>query len=292
MWERLEKKLSKTIEVSDESPPPPYRHPNYQVHHSNSEPGRSFRNEEGIDRNMIVGSREKMLKRVELPIFDGGDAYGWFALAERFFTIGDYDERAKLDVVSVSLSGDVLSWFNSEMHRRRFRDWSEFKQKLIARFSKEKLRDPSQPFFAVKQTGSAAQYIHTFEDLSTQVTVLTDTQLEGIFMNGLKPEMREFVNMCKPVDLAEMISSAYQMEDSVLDKVVCREKQLENKGGNKQGFSKPYSSVKSTAVWPAKPQQEKPPENGSQRPQVRLTEAQIAEKKRLGLCFTCDEKWS
>lgn len=29
-----------------------------------------------------------------------------------------------------------------------------------------------------------------------------------------------------------------------------------------------------------------------QRPQVKLTESQIAEKKRLGLCFTCDEKWS
>lgn len=33
-------------------------------------------------------------------------------------------------------------------------------------------------------------------------------------------------------------------------------------------------------------------DNVAQRPQLRLTEAQIVEKKRLGLCFTCDEKWS
>lgn len=32
MCERLEKKLSKSIDVSNESPPP-HRHPNYQVHH-------------------------------------------------------------------------------------------------------------------------------------------------------------------------------------------------------------------------------------------------------------------
>ena len=208
MCARLEKKLSKSIEVPDDSPPP-YRHPNYQVHHSNMEPGRSVRMDEMGDRNSIVGSRERMLKRVELPIFDGTDPYGWFALAERFFRIGGFGERTKLEVVSVSLAKDVLSWFNSEMHRRTFRSWMEFKEKMIARFSKEKFRDPSQPFFAVTQTGSVAQYIHTFEDLSTQVTGLTDRQLEGIFMNGLKAEMREVVNMCKPVDLEEMISTAY-----------------------------------------------------------------------------------
>ena len=151
MCARLEKKLSKSIDVSDESPPP-YRHPNYQVHNSTSEPGRSSRNEDANDRTTVVGSRERMLKRVELPVFDGVDAYAWFALAERFFRIGGYDDIAKLEVVSVSLAGDVLSWFNSEMHRRGFRSWIEFKQKMVSRFSKEKFRDPSQPFFAVKQT--------------------------------------------------------------------------------------------------------------------------------------------
>lgn len=102
------------------------------------------------------------------------------------------------------------------MHRRGFRSWIGFKEKLIARFCREKPRDPSQPFFAVKQTGSVAQYMHMFEDLSTQVSGLAERQLEGIFMNGLQPAMREVVNMCKPVDLAEMISMSYQMEDSVM----------------------------------------------------------------------------
>lgn len=116
----------------------------------------------------------------------------------------------------MSLAGDVLSWFNSETHIQNLRSWNEFKEKLIARFSKVKFRDPSQPFFAVRQTWTVAQYIHKFEDLSTQVTGLTDRQLEGIFMNVLTDEMREVVTMCKPVDLDEMISTTYQMEDSAL----------------------------------------------------------------------------
>lgn len=66
----------------------------------------------------------------------------------------------------------------------------DFKNRLLARFSRVKLRDPSQHFFNVQQTGNVAEYIHTFEDLSTQVSSLSDTQKEGIFMNGLSPEMR------------------------------------------------------------------------------------------------------
>lgn len=294
----MAKRDSKSPEVT-EIPPPPYRHPNHQVYVSNSEPGRSVRSEESGDRNSVVASRERLLKRIELPVFAGDDAYGWMALAERYFRIGGFDERMKLDVVSVSLGGDVLSWFNSEMHRSPFLSWINFKERMIARFSREKLRDPSQPFFAVKQTGSVAQYIHMFEDLSTQVTGLTEGQREGIFMNGLNPEMREVVNMSKPVDLPEMIATAYQMEDSVLYKMVCREKQQEAKGSYKSGYVKPSSSQYAGTSSQSKQNHQQNTAvqnvgsvNKTQRPQVRLTDQQIAEKKRLGLCFTCDEKWS
>lgn len=130
-----------------------------RVHNSDSIPGRSPTMGEARVQNAISDHRE-MMKRVELPIFDGEDAYGWIALAERFFRLGGYDEVAKIELVSVSLSGDVLSWFNSEILRRPFETWLDFKQRLITRFSRVRLREPSQPFFAVRQTGTIAEYIH------------------------------------------------------------------------------------------------------------------------------------
>lgn len=295
LCELIAKKDSKSMDL-EESSPPPYRHPNYQVHNPITEPGRNSISEEGMERNTIKENIDEFLKRLTLPLFSGTDTYGWFALAERYFRIGGYDERRKLEIVSVSLAGDVLSWFNSETHRSNFTCWRDFKERLIVRFSKEKFRDSSQPFFAVKQTGTIAQYINMFEDFSTQVTGLTDTQREGIFMNGLKPAMREVVNMSKPVDLPEMIATSYQMEDSALYKMVCRERNQEGQSSGRQFFTKSAAPPSNNSEGQLKQQQIK---NGGstdksreQRPQLHLTDNQIAEKKRLGLCFTCDDKWS
>lgn len=111
---------------------------NNQVPNTTLEPGRSPRIEEVRVQNTL-GDHRDMIKRVELPIFDGDDAYGWIALAERFFRIGGYDETAKIELGLISLSGDVLSWFNSEIIRRPFECWFDFKTRLIARFSRVKL---------------------------------------------------------------------------------------------------------------------------------------------------------
>ena len=246
-----------------------------------------------------LGDHRDMIKRVELPIFEGEDAYGWIALAERFFRIGGYSEEAKIELISISLGGDVLSWFNSEIVRRPFECWFDFKNRVIARFSRVKLRDPSQPFFAVQQTGTVAEYIHKFEDLSTQVSGISDAQKEGIFMNGLTEEMCEVVNMCKPVDLPDMIATAYQMEDSSLHSVIQKEVQLRKSkgGGSVNNSKKSYSSYTPNLGW--KQKQTTQTGETSQTKQVavakqavKLTEAQIAEKRKLGLCFKCDAKWS
>lgn len=67
--------------------PQPYHHPNHQVRASSSEHGRSFRSDEIGNKNTVVGTHDAMLKRVELPTYDGSDTYGWFALAEKFFAL-------------------------------------------------------------------------------------------------------------------------------------------------------------------------------------------------------------
>lgn len=47
--------------------------------------------------------------------------------------------------------------------------------------------------------------------------------MEGIFLNGLTPEMRAVVQLMKPQDLPEMIAVLLSMEFDVLTKMVGKE---------------------------------------------------------------------
>lgn len=110
-------------------------------------------------------------------------------------------------------------------------------------------------------------------------------------MNGLTPEMREVVNMCKPVDLPEMISTAYQMEASSLYNVVKKEMQGQNKSSQRplENVNKSYSTYNIHGGWKKNQQTTTTPHQGTKpntsRPQLRLSDTQIAEKRRLGLLY-------
>lgn len=164
---------------------------------------------------------------------------------------------------------------------------------------KDKLRDVSQPFYAIKQTGSVEAYVKLFYELSSQVTGFPTKQLEGIFMNGLKHEMQEVFMVCKPVDLPDLISWAITMEDSAYYRMVCKDKKVSRVTDQYQQQFKSVSEPSSQSGWKMKAITTKAQNSGSRnnnksagRPHQFLSKEEIAYKRRLGLCFKCDAKWS
>lgn len=153
-----------------------------QVCFPDLEPCRSPRTADYGHRNGLVADHGSLVKRVEMPIFQGQNTYGWIAKVERYFRLGGYEDESKLELVSVSLDEAPLSWFNGELVQKPFTSWTEFKQRLIIRYSREKIRDVSQPLCAIKQTGFVEAYVQLFEELSSQVSGIQETQLEGIFI--------------------------------------------------------------------------------------------------------------
>ena len=119
-----------------------------------------------------------------------------------------------MDLVALSLEGDVLKWFNWEMQWNEFRSWPGFRQRLFLRFGASVDEDPGNKLFAIKQTGSVAAYVIEFEDLSAQVTGLDRTHLEKIFYNGLKQEMKEVLKMKELQGLPNQKAAVLQMESS------------------------------------------------------------------------------
>ncbi|OAP08286.1 hypothetical protein AXX17_AT2G06770 [Arabidopsis thaliana] len=201
-----------------------------------------------------------------------------------------------LELVSVSLTGDALSWYNWAVNRQGFTSWPQFKVRLLLRFGNLKSRGPSQSLLCIKQTGFVVEYIHQFEDLSSQVSGLDDIKLEGIFLNGLSLEMQEIVHMWNLQNLPEMIGVARDMESSLIRRVVLKELQS-GKGGSKiQSESRalvPYQPL----VWKSRPVITEPSGTKERatpiisRPRKHFTDVELDEKRRKGLCFKCDDHY-
>ncbi|CAA7036031.1 unnamed protein product [Microthlaspi erraticum] len=196
------------------TPSPPER----EVHNQNHpEPGDhrpiGYR---GI--NNALESRNAVLKRIELPQLDGSEPYTWISLAERFFRLGRCSDEDRLDLLSITLKGPALHWFNREMSRDPFRDWPQFKKRMIVRFSQKMEENPGKRLFSLRQTGSIADYVNEFEELTTIVTGIDEENLEHIFYIGLKTEMKEVLKMQKPRGLTNCFNAVISMEDSAFCK--------------------------------------------------------------------------
>lgn len=88
-------------------------------------------------------NQESLLKKTELPAFDGFMPYGWICRVERFFRVVKYSEEDKLYLVHLSLVGDARDWYSEEVINGEFITWFSFKKRLLARFAPEENGFPS-----------------------------------------------------------------------------------------------------------------------------------------------------
>ncbi|KAL0724084.1 hypothetical protein Bca4012_038683 [Brassica carinata] len=247
-----------------------------------------------------IASRDKMLKKIELPCFDGNRAYEWIVDVESYFTLGQYVDREKLDVLPLCLQGQVKRWFAWVMKRGGFLTWDDFKERMMIRFAKSIEDEPATRLFALRQTGSVTDYVSEFEDLSAQVPGLADHLLERIFYLGLNREMKEVIRMKDPQGLSNYIAAVLKMETSVFCEVVST---VPKKGGEKQ-YSKNYNYNKTpypntTTVIHEKQRSEAsgsknmtPQNTQNLRPRQRYSDAELDALRRDKLCFKCKAPWS
>lgn len=283
-WQRAEKAAGKTVAGTSTQ--------REQVHRSFSDTpmeGQSL-GYRGIANNLE--SRSELLKKVDLPNFVGANPNVWINRAERFFRLGNFSERERFDLLSVRFEGTVLNWFNIELEEEPFVSWEDFKERLVLRFTQRMEDEPGKRLFAITQKGSITEYINEFEELRSMVTGIDEKNLVHVFFNGLKTEMKEVIKMKEPKGLRQHIAAVSMMEDSAFCKSVARVahtvtpsrstgfiplRSSSNFNSNRQESSTSSQQVK---------------KQGGHTGAKRLTPAEVAEKRRLGLCYQCDEKWS
>ena len=167
-----------------------------------------------------LANRDKLLRKIEMHVFSGPLPFDWISRVERFFRYGNYNEEEKLYLVSLSLEGPVLQWFNGEIISDPFVNWEEFTRRMLDRFGGPIDNDPAARLFCLQQEGDIVDYVNEFEALRNQVTEIDETNLIKVFFNGLKSEMKKVIRMKEPVSLIDHKLAVLKMQSTAFGKVV------------------------------------------------------------------------
>ncbi|KAG2314507.1 hypothetical protein Bca4012_065198 [Brassica carinata] len=188
-----------------------------------------------------------MLRKVEMPIFSGKSPFGWISRVERFFRYGKFNEEEKLELVSLSLEEPMLNWFNGELLTDPFVSWNNFTERILDRFAGSLEEDPAARLFSIQQTGDIADYVNEFEELVFQVSGVDEKNLVKVFYNGLKPEMKEVIQMKEPQGLTNHKVSLMKMQSVVFCRVMSEDKQVVTRNKPLQSSSN-YNTKQNTGV--------------------------------------------
>uniref|UniRef100_A0A2N9H0U4 Integrase catalytic domain-containing protein n=1 Tax=Fagus sylvatica TaxID=28930 RepID=A0A2N9H0U4_FAGSY len=156
------------------------------------------------------------------------------------------------------------------------------------RFGPASYDDPMELLTKLKQTHTIAAYKSQFESTSNRVRDLSDMHKLSCFMSGMKDEIRLAVKMQGPRNLGEAYALAKIQEEYlttvkrstrptyepsrgswVQSQAQQGAARVENKSGDSKQFSaRPLCQVQ------------------------RLTPMQMSKRRKKGLCYNCDERWS
>ncbi|KAF7807919.1 Retrotransposable element Tf2 [Senna tora] len=133
---------------------------------------------------------------------------------------------------------------------------------------------------AHKQVGTVEEYRERFELLSAPLKDAPEEMLIGAYQNGLKEDIRAELRMVKAQSLLEVLDLSHKVEER-------NRTDTSGKSGTASQFSQGTESKRSDE----KKVTSSTASTAKSRVR-RLTLEEVAEKRRKGECFTCDEKYN
>ena len=245
-------------------------------------------------------------RKLDISVFAGEKAYGWINRLERYLKLKEVSDEKKMRVVMIALEGKALNWFQWWETCNPNPKWDAFKVAVMRRFQPILLKNPFEILIGLRQTGCVEDYIEKFEQYASFMKGINQDYLVGIFLNGLKEEVKAEVKLYEPANLAELMMKAQMVEEKirVIAKIIppvvnktnntykpfSVTRSYSKEGGNSvvlDGSNKGRgegSEVASTGC----------STSGMQRPRGapfrKLTQEELQDKIKRGLCFRCDEE--
>nr|KYP50904.1 hypothetical protein KK1_027260 [Cajanus cajan] len=214
---------------------------------------------------------------------------------ERYFRLKGVWEDEKVEVVMVALQGKAVAWFQWWEGRNQNASWTGFKGALLRRFQPEVVQNPFEVLLGLKQEGSVADYREQFEANSGPLRIGDTNYLKGIFLNGLKEEVKAELRLHRLNSLEEIMDLALLIEsrNSILRKEVGGSLSTTNRGGwNKNLYGSRRDEEKKNHDEPRETKGEDNQKGEGKTNWRWMTDAEYQERWRRGICFRCEEKYS
>jgi len=199
--------------------------------------------------------------------FDGSNPSAWLAQMEQYFELNRIDEQwTKIRVATMYLDSQRWQW--ALWHQRRnapFSSWDQFTKALRDRF------DQGDSFLGsltkLRQTGTVDEYITAFEALAFRTQHLSDEFYTECFISGLKEAIKAQVLLHHPPTWSEACQVARKVERAITAQY--SRNNFPTKGRPPQA----HTTTQTLKVQKVSPQE-------------------MAERRKQGLCYYCDEKYS
>lgn len=198
------------------------------------------------------------------------------------------------------MEGKALVWFQELRTSNNLTTWSEFIKALQIRFGRGSYDDPMETLVKLKQTGSIEEYKSQFELLANRVVGLLDNLKLSCFLGGLSDEIRLPVRMFNPRTLTDAYSLAKIQEELILNtKKTTRTSWSSTQLRSSNMVSSSYNP-RMSLQGPSKMLQggfgHGQPKGGDTSralvPVQKVPSAQMEDRRKKGLCYSCDAKWS
>ncbi|CAH9073319.1 unnamed protein product [Cuscuta epithymum] len=308
---------SEESERNDNYSPPRRHHPRSLHHHRSTHHHRSRQSAspEGSENNSDYSPSRRhqhrdhhryhryhkpIGRKIDLPLFKGEDAFGWLVRMNRYFRLNQTEEEQKIDVAVVAMEDQALSWFQWWEGQARHQTWEQFTRDLTQRFQPEMVQNPLGPLFSLKQKGTVADYRNKFEVAMASQKHLTEEVLRGAFLNGLKRDVRAELKLHSARTLAAVMNTATRIEDKNFETLYVKNKEEERKkvqnGNQKWGDgcrgSSSYTTKNSSGNYSFDDMKKQESSNSVQQiTNPRLSQEELLERSKKGLCFKCGENW-
>ncbi|RWW85522.1 hypothetical protein BHE74_00005788 [Ensete ventricosum] len=166
----------------------------------------------------IIPEPNTLRMKVDFPRWEEGDPIRLIAHAERYFQFYRTADATRVEITTIHLEGDAIQWFNWYEHTHGGLSWQRFKEGLLNCFGPTNFNNIVQ-LAKIRQTSTRHESQIRFERLSNQTMDLSEKQLLGTFIEGLKPEIRGEVKARQSYTHTAVISFARIQEERLIHEV-------------------------------------------------------------------------